>query len=390
MSRRLPAEWEPHAGTWLAWPHNRSTWPSIYERIPAAYAALVRAVRRFEPVHLLVPDLSAAAAIESRDDLGGPHGLRLHVVPTNDAWIRDFGPLFVDDDGELVATSWRFDSWGGKYPFERDAAAGREVARRSGRPVRTIDAVLEGGSIDSNGAGTVLTTEGCLLARHAALGKAGVEELLGRELGVRRVLWLGDGIVGDDTDGHVDDVTRFVSPSTVVTAVEDDPADANYTPLRENRERLEALRTADEHPLRVVELPMPRPVVQDGLRLPASYANFLVVNDAVIVPTFGCDRDADALAVLGREFPGRAIVGVDTRDLVLGLGGVHCLSCHQPAGVPFDQPATRSASSRSPRPSAAPDASIVPLHSRPVSLHSARNPPEKERSTDERPTDHDQ
>ncbi|HLU48052.1 MAG TPA: agmatine deiminase family protein, partial [Planctomycetota bacterium] len=328
--RRWPAEWEPHRATWLAWPHNESTWPGVWDRIAERYAYFVRTLRSFEPVHLVVPSRSAVGELAERGDLDGPHPLEVHEIATNDAWIRDWGPIVVEERGERIALDFRFNAWGGKYPpWDADEAAGSEVARLMGARVERVERVLEGGSIDGDGEGTILTTESCLLAptRPPVLEKREMEDLLSRTLGARRVLWLGDGIAGDDTDGHIDDITRFVAPGVVVTAVEPDPRDPNHEPLEENRARLETLTDARGRRLRVIPIPMPAPVVSpSGDRLPASYVNFLIVNGGVLVPTFDDSKDTEALEALAKVFPGRRVAPVPCRELVVGLGGVHCLS----------------------------------------------------------------
>ena len=333
--RRLPAEWEPHRATWLAWPHNRETWPGIYEVVPAAFTALVRALRRFEMVRLMVPDRATRLAVAERDDLGTGHPLALVEIPTDDAWVRDYGPIFtMCGDESPLATLWGFNAWGGKYPpWDRDGGAGRRMADESGSSVEVVDRILEGGSIETNGRGTLLTTESCLLNpnRNPGLGRVEIEEMLSTHLGVARVLWLGEGIAGDDTDGHVDDLARFVDERTVVAAVEDDPRDANHGVLRENLRQLRRMTDQDGRALRIIELPMPRALDIGGVRVPASYANFYIVNGGVLVPTYRDPRDERALEILRRTFPDREVVGVDCRVLILGLGGVHCLTLQEPS-----------------------------------------------------------
>jgi agmatine deiminase len=334
----MPAEWEPHAATWLAWPHERRDWPGKFAAIPWVYGEVVRHLTPGERVRILVAD---AAAERSARRLLGRVGADLGRVdffriPTDRSWTRDFCPLFVRrDDGDVALTNWRFNGWA-KYPnWKRDNAVPDRLAARLGRRQWKLDVVLEGGSIDVNGRGTLLTTEECLLgteqARNPGMARADLERVLHEHLGVRKVLWLGRGIAGDDTHGHVDDLARFVDPSTVVLVVEDDPGDANYEPLRENRERLARMTDQDGTPLRVVTLPMPAPLVFDGQRLPASYANFHVGNAAVLVPTFNDPADREALATLARLFPSRRVVGVHAVDLVWGLGTLHCMTQQEPA-----------------------------------------------------------
>jgi agmatine deiminase len=334
----MPAEWEPHAATWLAWPHERRDWPGKFATIPWVYGEVVRHLTPGERVRILVAD--AAAERNARRLLGRVDAdlgrVDFFRIPTDRSWTRDFCPLFVRrDDGDVALTNWRFNGWA-KYPnWKRDDAVPDRLATRLGRRQWKLDVVLEGGSIDVNGRGTLLTTEECLLgaeqARNPGMARADLERVLHEHLGVRKVLWLGHGIAGDDTHGHVDDLARFVDPSTVVLVVEDDPGDANYEPLRENRERFARMTDQDGAPLRVVTLPMPAPLVFDGQRLPASYANFYVGNAAVLVPTFNDPADREALATLARLFPSRRVVGIHAVDLVWGLGTLHCMTQQEPA-----------------------------------------------------------
>lgn len=336
MSRfTMPPEWAPHQATWFSWPHNPDTWPEELAGAERALAAAVAALSPYE--HVYVNVLGPDHASHVRDLL--PEETRLESVsfvqiPTNDAWCRDHGAIFVlDEHRRLTALDFGFNAWGGKYPpFDLDDAVPPQMAERLGVPVVAVDHVLEGGSIDVNGAGAALTTTACLLNanRNPHRSKGEIEQLLHEYLGAEQVLWLGDGIVGDDTDGHVDDITRFVAEDTVITAVESDPRDPNHRPLQENREKLDTFRLADGRSLRVVELPMPEPIIKRGERLPASYANFYVANDLVLVPVFGCDRDEEALTVIQGCFPDRTAMGLDCRDVVVGLGTLHCLSQQVP------------------------------------------------------------
>lgn len=333
---RMPPEWAPHLGTWFSWPHNPDTWP---HRLAAAEGALARAVAelsRREHVYLNVLDDEHArhvrALLPADTEVSA---VSFERIATNDAWCRDHGAIFVRDaDDALVALDFGFNAWGGKYPpFDLDDAVPPQMAARLEVPVCQVDHVLEGGSIDVNGAGALLTTRACLLNpnRNPGRSEGEIEALLHRWLGAEQVFWLGDGIVGDDTDGHVDDITRFVAEDTVITAMEPDTGDPNYAPLQENRALLETFRLADGRPLKVVELPMPEALRADDERLPASYANFYIANGLVLVPVFACDRDADALAIIEGCFPGRKVVGIDCRDVVFGLGALHCLSQQVPA-----------------------------------------------------------
>ncbi len=333
---RMPAEWEPHAATWLSWPHKEASWPGKLARIPAYWVEMVRALVPGEDVHILVNAAAPASEVQARlREAGVPlERVHLHEVPTDDAWMRDHGPTFVSDGRALLLIDWTFNAWGGKYPpWDNDDRVPQALAAILGLPRVAPGIVLEGGSIDVDGAGTLLTTEQCLLNpnRNPQRTRAEIEQLLCDHLGVRRVLWLGDGIVGDDTDGHIDDVTRFVAPATVVTVVEPDPADPNHAPLQDNLRRLAALRDAHDRPLRVIPLPMPTPVVYEDQRLPASYANFYIGTAAVLVPVFGCANDAVALDTLRPLFPGRRVIGIDATDLVWGLGAFHCVTQQQPA-----------------------------------------------------------
>lgn len=334
----MPAEWEPQAAVWLSWPHRKKTWRRHFSPIPAKFAEIVARISQFEEVRInLAKPLQRRAWSLIERAKANLARVTLYEHPTNDAWCRDHGPIFVKNHrtGEVAVTDWTYNAWGGKYPpFDRDDAIPRRIAgalrlRRFANPM-----VLEGGSIDVNGAGLLLTTEACLLNknRNPSMTKAQIEQGLRDFLGVHTIIWLGDGIVGDDTDGHVDDLTRFFSPDGIVTAVEENKRDANYPMLAENLARLRRLRTPAGKKFKIVELPMPRPCFCDGYRLPASYANFLILNGAVLMPTFRQPRrDAAAAEVLAACFPGREIVPVDCLELVWGLGTLHCISQQQPA-----------------------------------------------------------
>jgi len=336
----MPAEWAPHRGTWLSWPHNEATWPGRFEPVPGIFAAMVRELARGEDVHINVtgPNMEEnvrALLAQQQADLGR---VRFHHNPTNDAWCRDHGPIFlersVDGRPEQAIVDWDYNAWGGKYPpYDLDDVVPTRIAKELGLRVFHPGIVLEGGSIDVNGRGTLLTTEACLLNpnRNPALTRVQIEQYLCDYLGVSRILWLGDGIVGDDTDGHVDDLTRFVNSTTVVTVVEDDPADENYEPLQENLQRLRSMKDQDGAGLRVELLPMPRPLFHDGQRLPASYANFYIANGLVLLPGYDPGRDGQARATLEHLFPDRRVVVIDCTDLVWGLGAFHCVTQQWPA-----------------------------------------------------------
>jgi agmatine deiminase len=341
LGYRLPAEWEPHAATWLAWPHERTDWPGKFAPIPWVFADVVRHLVAGERVRILVDD--AASETRAHRTLARAHvdvgGVDFFRIPTDRCWTRDSGPLFVRrDDGTVAITDWRFNGWA-KYPnWRRDDAVPARLARRLGLERWKLDLVLEGGAIDGNGRGALLATEECLLstvqARNPRLGREDLEDALRAYLGVRKVLWLHRGIAGDDTHGHVDDCARFVDERTVVAAIERDPADPNHEPLRENHRRLAGMTDQDGRPLRVVPLPMPRPLYFAGQRLPASYANFYIANGVVLVPTFNDAHDREALATLAPLFPSRQVVGIHAVDLVLGLGTLHCMTQQEPASSP--------------------------------------------------------
>jgi agmatine deiminase len=332
----MPAEWAPHQGTWWSWPHNPETWPGCLEAAERAVADAIVALAASETVHVNVRDGAARDALIAR--LEGRISLKrlcTHLIPTNDAWCRDHGAIFVRGGaGGLVAIDFRFNAWGGKYPpWDLDDAAGGRMAAALGVPCVRLDFVLEGGSIEVNGAGLLLTTEQCLLNpnRNPGSSRDEIEATLRRFLGVSQVVWLGGGIDGDDTDGHIDDITRFVAEDRVVTCVERERGDVNHGPLEENLERLRAVRLPDGRALSIVQIPMPEPLERDGRRLPASYANFYIGNSVVLVPVFGGRRDAEALAVLATCFPGRRLVAIDCREVVVGLGTFHCLTQQVPA-----------------------------------------------------------
>jgi len=339
---RMPAEWEPHDATWLAWPHYKDDWPGKFEPIPWVYAEIIRHLARHERVELIVND--AASEKRARKTLTLANALsdniRFHRWPTDRVWTRDSGCTFITNGASLAAIKWRFNAWA-KYPnWKRDEKIGSLMAKATKaqalRPMfgkRRI--VLEGGSIDVNGHGTLLTTEECLLGkvqqRNPAMKRKDYEKLFADHLGIRKVIWLGSGIVGDDTHGHVDDITRFVAPDTVVTAVESDPDDPNYEPLRDNTRRLRQATDQNGRSLSIIELPMPSPVVFDGRRLPASYGNFYIANGLVLVPVFNDPNDRIALEILADLFPDRDVVGIYSGDLIWGFGAMHCMTQQQPA-----------------------------------------------------------
>ena len=348
LGYRMPAEWEPHAATWLAWPHNRTDWPGKFDAIPWVFADIVRHLARVEDVHLIVASAAEkqkAYAILSRSqtDL---KGVKFHLWPTNRIWTRDSGPIFIKNaqTGSVALTNWRFNAWA-KYPdWKHDNQLPERIARKLGlerfTPViqgkaRPYHVVLEGGSLDVNGQGLMLSTEECHLSkvqqRNPGLSQRDLEQLFFAYLGVEKVIWLGRGIVGDDTHGHVDDISRFVAIDTVVTAVEPSRGDANFEPLQENLRRLRTSTNLQGSKLQIIELPLPRAVIFHGQRLPASYANFFIANDLVLVPTFNDPNDRIALNILADVFPRREVVGIHCRDFIWGLGAIHCMTQQQPA-----------------------------------------------------------
>jgi agmatine deiminase len=337
----MPAEWEPHAGTWIAWPHNKNDWPGKFAAIPLVVAEAARQLARVETVNIIVADAAMekrARLLLRRSGVAGDN-LRFHRWATDRIWTRDTGCIFVRQPEGVAALAFRFNGWA-KYPdWQRDAEIGGLMAAaaeaRVVRPAAGGEAVvLEGGSIDVNGRGTLLTTEECLLGepqqRNPGLSKEDYEELFRRYLGASKVIWLGSGIAGDDTHGHVDDIARFVSGDTVVAATEPDRSDPNHQPLAENLRRLRSATDQDGRPLQVVELPMPRPISYQGRRLPASYANFYVANRLVLVPTFNDANDRAALNQIAQLFPDRETVGIYCGDLIWGFGAVHCMTQQQP------------------------------------------------------------
>ena len=338
---RLPAEWEPHEATWLSWPHNPETWPGRISAIPPIWVRMIEALSDGEKVHVTVND---RAMFEVTKGLlrgkGIERNLFFHQIPSDDCWVRDTGPIFVvkggEGKGEVAGIDWRFNKWGKKYPpWDVDDRIAGEILSLLKLRSWKMETVFEGGSIDVNGSGALLTTESCLLNknRNPGMGREGIETILKDYLGASQIIWLGDGIAGDDTDGHVDDLARFVSTDTVVTVIEEDPSDANFKPLRDNLKRLEMAKDQEGKPLRVVTLPMPRPIFYEGQRVPASYANFYIGNGVVLLPLFSDPADSEALSTLEGLFPDRAVVGIDARDLVWGLGACHCVTLQQPRVV---------------------------------------------------------
>jgi agmatine deiminase len=338
----FPAEWTRHAATWISWPRPEGiSFPERYHECIEGVIGVIAAITRFEPVHLNVPNGNYRRLVGEMLKARRLPLRRIHVheIPTNECWTRDHGPAFVVRQRrgrtEAAIVDWGFNAWGGKYPpYDADDAVPTRVARELGLRVFEPGIVMEGGAVDFNGAGTVLTTTACLLNRNRNphLSKREVERYLQDYYGQRHIVWLGDGIEGDDTDGHVDDLARFVDARTIVVGIETDPRDANYGVLRDARRRLARARDQDGRPFTVVEIPMPSPVAWKGQQLPATYMNFYFVNGALLVPTFGqAARDRRALDALQRVVPARRVIGVDCRTLIWGLGAIHCLTQQQPA-----------------------------------------------------------
>jgi len=338
---RMPPEWEPHEGTWLAWPHEKTDWPGKFHPIPWVYCEIVKRLARNESVHILVNDESSER--NARKLLRAAHAdspaVDFFQCRTDRSWTRDFCPIFVRDErGKRIITDWQFNGWAKYENWQTDDAVPSTIA--ASLRIKSIQpklgrrrVVLEGGSIDVNGAGSMLTTEECLLSdvqqRNPGFTREDYESVFAHYLGVQRVLWLNRGIAGDDTHGHVDDLARFVGPSTVVAAIEQNRSDPNYEPLQENVKLLKGMTDQDGNKLRVVPLPMPEPVYFAGQRLPASYANFYIANGLVLVPTFNDKNDRLALNTLAKLFPDREVAGIHATDLVLGLGTLHCMTQQQ-------------------------------------------------------------
>jgi agmatine deiminase len=341
LGYRMPAEWEPHAATWFTWPRPAGiSFPEKYDTVPPVYAELIRRLIEVEEVNINVWDAEMETWVRgllSEQGLASER-IKFHHFPAYEPWCRDHGPIFLvrEQNGrhERAIVDWDYNAWGGKYPpFDLDDAVPQHVAKLRDLPMFSPGIVMEGGSIEVNGRGTLLTTEACLLNpnRNPHLNRRQIETYLRDFLGMTNVLWLGEGIVGDDTDGHIDDLTRFLNPTTVATIVEDDPRDENFAILQENLKRLRTLRDQDGRPFRIVELPMPGRIDYQGQRLPASYANFYIANGLVLVPTYRHANDEKALAILQKEFPDRRVAGVDSTELIWGLGSFHCITQQEPA-----------------------------------------------------------
>jgi agmatine deiminase len=341
LGYRMPAEWEPHVGTWFTWPRPEGiSFPDKYDTVPPVYAQLIRQLVEVEEVHINVWDREKELLVK---ELLRAHSvpvdrLHFHHFPAYEPWCRDHGPIFVvrekNGQRERAVVDWAYNAWGGKYPpFDLDDLVPQHVARFRNLPLFSPGIVMEGGSIEVNGRGTLLTTTACLLNknRNPHLSKEQIEQHLKDYLDVRNILWLGEGIIGDDTDGHIDDISRFVDAETIVTVVEDDRKDENYEILKENLERLKTFKDQDGKPLRIVTIPMPGIIQYEEQRLPASYANFYIANKVVLMPTYRSENDRRALEILQGLFGDRKVIGIDSTELIWGLGSFHCISQQEPA-----------------------------------------------------------
>ncbi len=349
----MPAEWEPHAATWMAWPYSDRLWLGYLESVRSDFAGLVRAISRFEPAHLLVRDEETERDARSR--LAGCD-VTFHRHPYNDVWLRDSGPIFVKRNGgiapvvpgafgEIAPVDWEFNGWGNKFPAELDNAIPKFVAGILETAAFRPGIVMEGGSLDVNGAGACLTTEQCLLSpeRNPGRSKTDLETALRDSLGLEKILWLGDGLENDHTDGHIDTITRFASERVIVTAISEDESDLNFAPMNANLEKLRSFTDVDGHPFQIVTLPLPKNRLElsgelaraeglEGDRLAATYCNFYIGNGFVIVPTYGDPNDARALEILRPLFPDREVIGLSSRGIITGGGSFHCITQQQPAG----------------------------------------------------------
>lgn len=337
LGYKFPAEWEKHTATWLTWPYLDDSFPEKLDVVYPSYLEFVKQVSLGEKVRINVPDEHQKLVLTQMLELTdvNPNQVEIFIHPSNDVWCRDHGPAFVVNPGakeKKAIVSWEFNAWGGKYPTDFDNLIPDKIAQHFGLPAFHPGIIMEGGSVEFNGKGTILTTTACLLNknRNPQLNQAQIEKFLCGYYGAEQILWLGDGIAGDDTDGHVDDITRFVNEDTVVTAVETNECDENYQPLQDNLEELVKMRLLNGKQLNIIELPMPVAQYWKGRRLPASYANFYICNAAVIVPTFRCVQDEVALDILSQIFKDRKVIGIDSVDIVWGLGSFHCLSQQEP------------------------------------------------------------
>ncbi len=334
----FPAEWAPHTATWLSWPHKEESWPGKIAAIYKPYCEFIKILTEGELVRINVVDEKMKAFAVKQLQLAGVdlNKIEFFKFPTNDAWCRDHGPAFLINPAtkQKVIVDWNYNAWGNKYPpYDLDDVIPTKIAKHFNLPVYHPGIVMEGGSVDFNGKGTLITSKACLLNknRNPQLNQQQIEAYLQNYYGVEQVLWVNDGIIGDDTDGHIDDTVRFVNEDTVVTVIEENKADENYPILQENLQMLKSMRLLNGKQLNIIELPMPEPIYYEGQRLPASYANFYIANSAVIMPTYRSKNDNSALDILQQYFPDRKVVGIDSTDIIWGLGSFHCLSQQDPA-----------------------------------------------------------
>lgn len=335
----LPPEWYKHYGTWTTYPQNPETFFDNLEKAQDEFALMVKYISESEKVHINVDNEENKRDLEKklRKVDAVQKNINIHIIPTNDCWNRDFGAIFVKDNKDWIGLDFEFNSWGGKYPYDLDNQVASKMCQILNKKCQKIDMVLEGGSIDVNGAGSLLTTESCLLNknRNPQLTKEDIENNLKKYFGVKQVLWLKEGIVGDDTDGHIDDITKFVNENTIITAIEEDKEDENYIPLKENLELLKSFKDTNGNNFNIITIPMPKPQYFDfpeekNYRLPASYANFYITNKYVLVPTFNCKQDKIAIDILQKLFNNREVIGIYAYDILIGLGGFHCLTMQIP------------------------------------------------------------
>ncbi|MFZ9262721.1 MAG: agmatine deiminase family protein [Chitinophagaceae bacterium] len=335
----FPAEFAPHQSTWLSWPHKEASWPGKIEKIFPSYIAFIKTLVRFEDVNINVCDAvmqtkASQMLVDAGVDMNRVH---FFIHPTNDAWCRDHGPAYLlnrNDPTKKAIVDWNYNAWGNKYPpFDLDDVIPTKIGKALGLEVFHPGIIMEGGSVDFNGAGIVMTSTACLLNqnRNPHLNQGQIEQYLMDYYGQDQVLWVDEGIVGDDTDGHIDDTVRFINEDTVVTVVEENKQDENYELLQHNLRQLQKMRLLNGKQLNIIEIPMPEDVIWEGQRLPASYANFYIANKQVVVPTYRCDRDDKVMAIIQGCFPDREIIGIDSTDIIWGLGSFHCLSQQEPA-----------------------------------------------------------
>ncbi len=338
LGYRFPAEWEKHRATWLSWPHNKNSWPGKIDKIYTSYCQFIKIIAEDELVCINVNNKTLQLkAIEYLDAQNvNLSNIQFFTHPTNDTWCRDHGPSFLINptaDNKKIVVNWNYNAWGEKYPpYNLDNSIPELIGKTLHLPIYNPDIVMEGGSVDFNGQGSVLTTKSCLLNpnRNPQLNQSNIEEYLQEYYSVDNILWLNNGIAGDDTDGHIDDITRFVNKNTIVTAIEHNKSDLNYNILKENADLLSKMKIETGENINVVEIPMPSPIIHKGQRLPASYANFYICNNAVIVPTFRDNNDGKTLDILQNLFLDRKVIGIDSTDIIWGLGSFHCLSQQEP------------------------------------------------------------